>query len=258
MKILEEIVAHKRREVEEAKRLHPFSEVLARARQAPPPRGFAWALRRGDRVALIAEVKRASPSKGPIKPDLDPAALAAAYASGGADALSVLTERKWFLGSWEDLHAARAAVKLPVLRKDFIVDPWQVWETRAEGADALLLIVRALEDPRFRELLQASREAGLAALVEVHDEAEMLRAVDAGAEVIGINNRNLDTFVTDLATTERLAPLAPRGTTLVGESGISSRADVERLCRAGVHAVLVGEELVKSPDAAEAVRRLLA
>ena len=257
MNILQEIVAHKRREVAEAKGLHPFSEVLARARQSPPPRGFAWALRRGDRAALIAEVKRASPSKGPIRPDLDPAALAAAYASGGADALSVLTERKWFLGSWEDLHAARAAVTLPVLRMDFIVDPWQGFESRAEGADALLLIVRALEDPLFRELLQAAREAGLAALVEVHDEAEMLRAVDAGAEVIGINNRNLGTFVTDLSVTERLAPLVPRGVTLVGESGISSRADVERLRRAGVHAILVGEELVKSPDPRQAIRRLL-
>lgn len=257
MNLLQEIVANKRKEVAEARRIRPFSVVLAQAREAAPPRGFAWALRRGDRVALIAEVKRASPSKGPLHPTLDPATLARTYASAGADAVSVLTEGKWFQGSWEDLHAARAAVTVPVLRKDFIVDPWQVWETRAEGADALLLIVRALEDPLFRELLAASREAGLAALVEVHDEAEMLRAVDAGAEVIGINNRNLDTFVTDLSVTERLAPLVPRGRTIVGESGISSRADVERLARAGVHAILVGEELVRSPDPAATIQVLL-
>ncbi len=257
MNILREIVANRRKEVEEAKRLRPLSVVLAQAREVPAPRDFAWALRRGDRVALIAEVKRASPSKGPIAPDLDPSALARTYASAGADAISVLTERKWFLGSWEDLHAARAAVSVPVLRKDFIVDPWQVWESRAEGADALLLIVRALEDALFRELLAASREAGLAALVEVHDEAETQRAVDAGAEIVGINNRNLDTFVTDLAVTERLVPLVPRGRTIVGESGISTRADVERLARAGVHAILVGEELVKSPDASATIQRLL-
>lgn len=257
MNILQEIVANKRAEVAEARRARPFSVVLAQAREAAPPRDLAGALRRADRVALVAEVKRASPSKGPLAPGLDPAKLASQYASAGADAISVLTERKWFLGSWDDLRAARGAVAVPVLRKDFIVDPWQVWETRAEGADALLLIVRALEDSLFRELLAASREAGLAALVEVHDEGELDRTAAAGATIIGVNNRNLDTFVVDLAVTERLAPKAPPGATLVGESGISSRADVERLRRAGVHAILVGEELVKSADPALAIGRLL-
>ncbi len=257
MNILQEIVENKRAEVAEARHARPFSVVLAQAREAAPPRDFAGALRRDDRITLIAEVKRASPSKGPLAPGLDPARLASQYASSGADAISVLTERKWFLGSWDDLRAARGAVAVPVLRKDFIVDPWQVWETRAEGADALLLIVRALEDVLFRELLAASREAGLATLVEVHDEAELDRAAAAGATILGINNRNLDSFVVDLAVTERLAPRAPRGATIVGESGISSRADVERLRRAGVHAILVGEELVRSTNPGDAVRRLL-
>jgi indole-3-glycerol phosphate synthase len=217
---------------------------------------------RGETVAVIAEIKRASPSKGAIAPDVIATDVARAYLDGGAAAISVLTDETFFRGTLDDLEAVAAlahggATPHPILRKDFIVDAFQVIEARAAGADAVLLIVVALEDTRLCELLAAATAYGMDALVEVHDEREMERARHAGATLIGINNRDLRTFAVDLATTERLADDAPDDVTLVAESGIRTRADVERLRRAGAHAVLVGETLMRAPDRAAAVRELL-
>jgi indole-3-glycerol phosphate synthase len=211
---------------------------------------------------LIAEIKRASPSRGVFPVDVDPAAVARDYLAGGAAAISCLTDEPFFRGSLADLDTASAAAHdrsqpAPVLRKDFVLDPYQIVEARAHSADAVLLIVAALDDAALRELLAATCEYGMDALVEVHDEPELERAVSAGAGVIGINNRDLRTFEIDLAVSERLTPLVPAGTTVVGESGIFTRADVERLERAGVAAVLVGESLIVARDRTSAVRALL-
>jgi indole-3-glycerol phosphate synthase len=215
------------------------------------------ALRR-DATSIIAEVKRASPSKGPIAPDIVAVEVAAEYIAGGTAAISVLTDERFFHGSLDDLRlVAAVAEQTPVLRKDFVLDAYQIAEARAAGAAAVLLIVAALTDESLRELHQAACEYGLDALVEVHDEAELERALAAEATLIGVNNRDLRTFEVDLVTTERLATLVPPEVTLVGESGIRTRADVERLGRAGVHAVLVGETLMRAPDRAAAVRELL-
>lgn len=244
--ILDEIAAHKRDEVAARRREVSLHELQERAAAQPPPRPFGHALKGGD-VRVIAEVKRRSPSKGELAPDLDPARTAGTYADFGAAAISVLTDGKYFGGSLEDLAAVRREVDLPVLRKEFILGEYQVFEARAWGADAVLLIARLLDDDDLSDLLGYAGELGMEALVEVHDEREMERALRYGAPVIGINNRDLGTFTTDLETTRRLAPLVPDTHVLVSESGIHSRAQVEELGRLGVNAVLVGESLAKDP-----------
>ena len=257
MSILDQIVREKRAE---AGRLAPWRSALRRqaeeAAKASPARDFAAALAAPDAVAVIAEVKRRSPSAGWIRRDLNAAGLASMYVHGGAAAVSVLTDEPHFGGSREDLESVRGAVGVPVLRKDFVVDPVQVYETRAMGADALLLIVRILEDGALADLLAQARELGLGALVETHDARELERALKAGAGVVGINNRDLSRFETDLGVAESLAGRVPEGVVLVGESGIETAADVDRLGAAGVDAVLVGETLVRADDPMEAVSRL--
>ncbi|MGH8972974.1 MAG: indole-3-glycerol phosphate synthase TrpC [Acidimicrobiia bacterium] len=256
MSVLDRILATKRDEV---LALRPRAGALeAEARSAAPPRDFAGALRRPDgHLAVIAEIKRRSPSKGVLAPGLDPAATAQRYAAGGAAALSVLTDGPYFDGSLDDLAAARAAVALPVLRKDFTLDPVQVVEARAAGADAVLLIAAALpDDALLADLAAAAADLGLAALVEVDDEAGLERALGAGATLVGVTNRDLRTFGEDLTTAERLAALIPAGVVSVAESAIRTPADAERMAEAGFDAVLVGEALVKAPDPEAAVASL--
>ncbi|MCC6158955.1 MAG: indole-3-glycerol phosphate synthase TrpC [Deltaproteobacteria bacterium] len=234
-----------------------LAEIRALAESAEPPRDFRAALGRPDGVALIAEIKKASPSKGVLRADLDPAHFARLYRDAGADAISVLTEDRFFQGRPEYLRLARDASGLPVLRKDFLLEPYQIFEARALGADAVLLIVRALDDATLRDLHALATALRMTALVEVHDERELERAMNAGASVIGVNNRNLDTFVVDLDTTIRLAAQVDAGTTLVAESGIHAPGDVERVRRAGVHAILVGESIVTSADPGAKIRELV-
>ena len=254
--VLDKILARRAERLEEEKRMHPPAEVRAAAHDAPRPRDFAAALSPpGPRV--IAEIKRRSPSRGLLRPEMDVAALARAYTAGGAAALSVLTEADHFDGSLEHLRTARRATHLPLLRKDFVLDPYQVYEARAAGADAVLLIVAALDPSRIAELGGLARELGLAVLVEAHDEAEVRTTVETGATLVGINNRDLKTLVVDIGTTLRLAPLVPSGRTVVAESGIHGRGDLERLAAAGVHAYLVGEHLMLSRDVTAALRVLL-
>ena len=256
---LAEILATKRAEVALRKRREPVAALEDLARQQGPARGFRRALERKAETgfALIAEIKKASPSKGLIRADFHPAEHARAYARGGAACLSVLTDAPYFHGHEDYLIAARHVVALPVLRKDFMIDPWQVAEARSIGADAILIIVAALADAQMAEIEAAAVERGMDVLVEVHDAAEMERAARLKSRLIGINNRNLKTFETDLATTEQLAPLAPEGAVLVGESGITSHADIERLAESGVRAFLVGESLMRQPDVEAATRALL-
>jgi indole-3-glycerol phosphate synthase len=232
---------------ERAEALPAERELRAKAADAPPVRDFQAALA-GPGLSVIAEIKRRSPSRGDLDPDLDPARLAASYQEGGASALSVLTEPHFFSGSDADLARARAACDLPVLRKDFTLVPAQVWEARVIGADAVLLIVAALDDPTLRRLLETADEAGLAALVEVHDEEEAERAVEAGARLVGVNNRDLRTFTVDLAVAEKLAPALVDVPTKVAESGIAGPDDARRMAAAGYDAVLVGEWLVTRGD----------
>lgn len=255
MRILEKIVAEKRREVDRLRLQKTAIHELAAERQ--DYRDFAGALRSATGLALIAEVKKASPSAGVIAPNFQPVAIAKEYRATGAAALSVLTDEKFFQGRIEYLQQIRAVVKLPVLRKDFIVDELQVYESVARGADAILLIVAILERNQLQDYLALARQLKIPALVEIHEEAELQRALDCGAELIGINNRDLRTFTVDLATTERLAPLVPTDRLVVAESGIHSREDVERVQRAGVKAILVGESLVRSGNIAAKVRELM-
>lgn len=259
MNKLEEICAGKYAEVASRKALLSPAELAERIAAQSDPRGFEAALRAKAETsfALIAEIKKASPSKGLIRKDFQPASHAAAYQAGGAACLSVLTDETWFQGHTDYLVAARGACTLPVLRKDFMVDPWQCVEARAMGADAILIIVAALSDPQMHEIEAAAIEYALDVLVEVHDEAEMERAHALQSRLIGVNNRDLKTFTTDLATTERLAPLAPARALLVGESGINSHADCERLAHSGVRTLLVGESLMRQADLERATRALL-
>lgn len=253
--ILDRIAATKRVEVEALRAR--AAELRRTAEGAPPARRFADAVRRPDEVTVIAEYKRRSPSAGNIAEGRLPEQVARAYEQGGAAALSVLTDETYFGGSLDDLRAARAATTLPVLRKDFVADALQVWEARAAGADAVLLIVRMLDDARLRDHVALAAELGFAALVEVHDATELERALAAGAGLVGINNRDLDTFGTDLDVALTLAHRVPEDVVLVAESGIRSGADVARLGEAGVDAVLVGESLMRAPDIRVAVRDLV-
>ena len=258
MNKLEEICATKREEVADRKAATSLAALEALVAGQSDPRGFRAALesKSATGFGLIAEIKKASPSKGLIRADFHPADHARQYAAGGATCLSVLTDAPYFQGHEDFLIEARAACPLPVLRKDFMVDPWQVTESRAIGADAILIIVAALEDGAMHEIEAAAIEHGMDVLVEVHNEAEMERAATLKSRLIGVNNRDLKTFVTDLATTERLAPLAPEGSLLVGESGINSHADIERLSQAGVRCFLVGESLMRQDDVTAATRAL--
>lgn len=253
MTILDEIVAHKREEVAERERRTPLQQVRAEARQALPARrpDFSGPL------SVIAEVKRRSPSKGEFVTQLDPAAQARRYEQGGAAAISVLCDRTYFGGGLDDLRAVRAAVNVPVLCKDFILTPYQVSEARAHGADLVLLIVAALRDPELLDLQGCILDEGMTPLVEVHDQHDLARAVAAEASLIGINNRDLTDFSLDLLTTEYLAPLCPDDATVVSESGIVTRADVERVQRVGASVVLVGETLMRSTDPTATIRDLM-
>ena len=258
--ILAEIAAYKKIEVAERMVRRSQGQVEADAKAASPPRGFARALEAAHapgRLALIAEIKKASPSRGLIRADFDPPALARAYEAGGAACLSVLTDGPSFMGSEAFLQAARDATALPCIRKDFMIDPWQIAESRALGADCILVILAMVDDSLAGELMAEAERWGMDALVEVHDEAEMERAVRQGARLAGVNNRDLRTFEVDLANTERLAALAPPGALLVTESGIFTPADVERLERCGAKAMLVGESLMRQADVQAATRALL-
>ncbi len=259
MNRLDEICATKRAEVAERKGRATLDDLDQLGREQSRPRGFQAAIEAKTRAgfALVAEIKKASPSRGLIRADFRPAEHAAAYERAGAACLSVLTDAPYFQGHEDYLVDARRACSLPVLRKDFMVDPWQVAEARAIGADAILIIVAALDDGAMGEIEAAAIERGLDVLVEVHDEAEMERAAGLRSRLIGINNRDLKTFQTDLATTERLAQQAPAGAILVGESGIAARTDCERLARSGVRAFLVGESLMRQRDVEAATRALL-
>jgi indole-3-glycerol phosphate synthase len=256
--ILDDTLARTRVDLAARRAARPLAAVEAVAATMPPARSLARALRQEGAVACIAEFKRRSPSAGWIAEGADPAALARAYAAGGARAMSVLTDGPFFGGTLADLAAARAACGLPILRKDFIVDRYQIVEARAGGADAVLLIVAALDDAALRALLAAAGEAGLDALVEAHDESEVARAVDAGAALVGINNRDLRTFTVDRDLAARLRTGVPADRIVVAESGIRDAADVGRLRAAGVDAMLVGETLMLAPDPAAALKALAA
>ena len=254
--MLDKIVAQKREEVEQRKKAVAIACLQERIARQKPSLDFALALK-GDHIRLIAEVKRASPSRGMLKPNFDAVGLAQTYAEGGAAAISVLTESNYFMGSIEHLEAIKEVVQLPLLRKDFIFDPYQVYESRAYGADALLLIAAILSRDQLKELISLSHSLGLQCLVEVHNEGELKRATISESEIIGINNRDLNTFAVDINTTRRLRPLVPEEKIVVSESGIKSKQDIEKLGNWKVDAVLVGEALVTAPDVRAKMKELL-
>jgi indole-3-glycerol phosphate synthase len=258
--ILSRIADYKRVEVAERKALRGLGDLDVEVRLATPPRGFRKALEGAHmpgRLALIAEIKKASPSKGLIREDFDPPSLAKAYQAGGATCLSVLTDGPSFQGADRYLAEARAATALPCLRKEFLLDPWQVAESRALGADAILVILAMVDDSLASDLMATARAYGMDVLVEVHDAAEMSRARELGADLVGVNNRDLRTFVTDLSATERLAAAAPEDALLVTESGVFTPADAARLEASGARAMLVGESLMRQADVEAATRALL-
>ncbi|MFQ3586101.1 MAG: indole-3-glycerol phosphate synthase TrpC [Fimbriimonadaceae bacterium] len=258
MSYLDRIYATKREEVEAARRRVPVSDLRSQAVDQPPTRGFLRALQRAERpVALIAEVKAASPSQGSIRPDLDPASVARTYAAAGAQALSVLTDGPYFQGSPANLRAARASCDLPVLRKDFLYDPYQIFEARAMGADAVLLIAAMLADPQIEELHGLAAELGMDALVEVFDEEEAERAVALKCPLIGVNNRDLSNFEVDLSVSERVLPILKPHATTVSESALSAREHVDRVAAAGARAVLIGTAFCASPDIGGKVREVM-
>ncbi len=257
MTYLDDIISRTRTDLEERKKAIPRAELLRVLSFHPPPLSLRAALS-GEGMHFICEIKKASPSQGVIRQDFNPAALARAYAESGAAAISVLTEERFFQGRLEYLATAGEATqhKLPLLRKDFIIDPYQVYEARARGADAILLIAAILAPPQLRSLLELARSLGMDAVVEAHSGSDVKSAVDSGADVIGLNNRDLDTFKVDLTVTERLRPLVPPGKIVVAESGIHARAGVLRMQAAGVNAVLVGEALMRAPDPAAKLKEL--
>lgn len=253
--ILDQIAAAKRQEVEQRKRITPLERLVEAGAALPPARNFRGALN-GAGAAIIAEVKRRSPSRGELRENIDAVATARLYETHGAAAISVLTDQAFFGGSNEDLAAVKAAVSLPVLRKEFIIDPWQIHEARAIGADAILLIAALLNNGELLNYRELAASLGLASLVEVHDQGELEHALASGAEIVGINNRNLRTFTTDIGTSLALAPLIPADRTVVAESGIRSRQEIERLAKAGCRAFLIGETLMTAPDIGAKLREL--
>ena len=255
--ILDTIVSHKYKELKQDQRLLPFVELSAKLRNPPPTRDFRSALATPNRVNLIAEVKKKSPSKGVLRQDFDPVAIARTYAKAGGSAVSVLTDPQFFDGHLTHLTEIRRAVDLPLLRKDFTIDPYQIYQARLAGADAILLIVAILTLAQLREFIQIAKMLNLASLVEVHTEEELEFALQADAEIIGVNNRNLETFQTDIATTFRMIKSIPADKIVVSESGIYTHGDVEALQEAGVNAILVGESLMRSPDIERKIKELL-
>ena len=254
--ILDDIVARKKVTVAELKKARPLADLQRAAELAPPPRDFYRAIQGGTEPAVIAEIKRASPSAGLIRPDLDVDAMVTSYENGGASAISVITEEHFFQGKFQYLSQVRDASHLPVLCKDFIIDPFQVFGARASGADALLLIAACLDPDSLMHLLETARSVGMACLVEVHDGDELNQVLATDASIIGINNRNLKTFDVNLETTLKLRPLVPEDRLVVSESGIHERAEVETLAAAGVNAVLIGTSLVRSHDPEKKLREL--
>lgn len=255
--ILEKIMSRKREEIAAARLARPEAELRARLADAPACRDFVGALRRPGRMRVIAEVKKASPSAGVIRADFDPVKIARAYAEAGADCLSVLTDEHFFQGHLDYLVAVREAVGLPVLRKDFLLDTYQVLEARAAGADCVLLIAECLDDCRMRELYFTARELGMDVLIELYDPENLDRVLKLEPDLVGVNNRDLRSFVTDLEHSIGLSQRVPEGTVFVSESGIRTHHDVERLLGAGIRAILVGESLMRSPDVGEALRQLV-
>ncbi len=258
--ILDKIIATKKQEVAAGKIKHPLSSLTARINDLPPCRGFINNIRQtltNKQTAVIAEIKKASPSKGIIRPDFDAETIAQSYQAGGATCLSILTDKDYFQGNDDYLRQVREVVKLPILRKDFMIDPWHIYHSRLIGADCILLIVSALQDTTLVELTELSHNLGLDVLMEVHDEFEMERALNTSAQLIGINNRNLKTFKTSLKTSERLAKMVPNDRIVVSESGIHSQQDLQFLIKQSIHTFLIGESLMRHPDPGAQLKHLI-